>query len=644
MVRLSFRYLFKNKRQSLTLVIGVVLASILLFSVGILFSSFRDYLIGKALEENNYHVKIKGQIDFDDNIISLKEEYNTYFIKFKDVTKTYEYTDKLCHTNLCNEVYYNNKLLSLYGTGDDNYLELFKSLIIGIVFILAVSVFFIIYNCFQMVLTKKKKDIFLLSSLGATKGQTRKVFFLKEIICGFIGIILGLFFSIFFNAFVLKIINDILFEYFNGDLRFSLYLPFLWIPFIFLLIIVIFSSLFSLFKMRKYMVMDIYRDDDIDREVKGKIHKNFILSYAITNYERSKKKYRGGVICIFIFVLLLNSFMSFTSYMFRIFDDYVDLPKYDIALISSMDDYERLSDFSNFLKASKKVIFKACEQTVLIPKEFYNGNYQKTSNLFITNLGENKLINRVDSTTLKGDKMYRNFYSPFNNLKDIKIGNYKIEVSLTSKVPLGFENMLSEGSYVLNLSDNDFNLVCPKYEGRAFIWTDEKGLDDKVLDYALKNDFDDLSYVNVKKGYEFINNFILVLRLFMGLGLLIIAFIFVFGIFNVISANIVIRKREFATIKSLGLTNTGISLCLGLESLIISFKGLFYAFPFILLISRYLYVNLDRFFEIDLVFMNYKVFILSFLMSFLLVFGCMILSHLRLYRNSLIYNIKDDKF
>ena len=240
--------------------------------------------------------------------------------------------------------------------------------------------------------------------------------------------------------------------------------------------------------------------------------------------------------------------------------------------------------------------------------------------------------------------MYRNSYSPFNNLKDIKIGNYKIEVSLTSKVPLGFENMLSEGSYVLNLSDNDFNLVCPKYEGRAFIWTDEKGLDDKVLDYALKNDFDDLSYVNVKKGYEFINNFILVLRLFMGLGLLIIAFIFVFGIFNVISANIVIRKREFATIKSLGLTNIGISLCLGLESLIISFKGLFYAFPFILLISRYLYVNLDRFFEIDLVFMNYKVFILSFLMSFLLVFGCMILSHLRLYRNSLIYNIKDDKF
>ena len=644
MVRLSFRYLFKNKRQSLTLVIGVVLASILLFSVGILFSSFRDYLIGKALEENNYHVKIKGQIDFDDNIISLKEEDNTYFIKFKDVTKTYEYTDKLCHTNLCDEVYYNNKLLSLYGTGDDNYLELFKSLIIGIVFILAVSVFFIIYNCFQMVLTKKKKDIFLLSSLGATKGQTRKVFFLNEIICGFIGIILGLFFSIFFNVFVLKIINDILFEYFNGDLRFSLYLPFLWIPFIFLLIIVIFSSLFSLFKMRKYMVMDIYRDDDIDREVKGKIHKNFILSYAITNYERGKKKYRGGVICIFIFVLLLNSFMSFTSYMFRIFDDYVDLPKYDIALISSMDDYERLSDFSNFLEASKKVIFKACEQTVLIPKEFYNGNYQKTSNLFITNLGGNKLINRVDSTTLKGDKMYRNSYSPFNNLKDIKIGNYKIEVSLTFKVPLGFENMLSEGSYVLNLSDNDFNLVCPKYEGRAFIWTDEKGLDDKVLDYALKNDFDDLSYVNVKKGYEFINNFILVLRLFMGLGLLIIAFIFVFGIFNVISANIVIRKREFATIKSLGLTNIGISLCLGLESLIISFKGLFYAFPFILLISRYLYVNLDRFFEIDLVFMNYKVFILSFLMSFLLVFGCMILSHLRLYRNSLIYNIKDDKF
>ena len=644
MIELSLKFLRKNKKQSLTIIIGTMLASILLFSVGFLFSSFREYLISKALEKNDYHVRIKGVISDDSNIISLKEKDGEYYIKFDDINKTYKYTERLCHINLCDEINYNNKLLSLYGLGDNNYLDLFKSLIISVVFILSIAVFFIIYNCFQIFFTKKKKDIFLLFTAGASKKQIYKVFFFEEVLCSILGIICGFILSLGLNIFIIRVINSLLFEFLNGKLGFNFYIPFIWIPFIFMMMIVLFASLMPLFKIRKYKVITILKDDDIDKSVSLKKAHHFIFGYALTNYERGKKKYRGIIICVIILVFLFNSLMSFKKYMTYIFDNYINLPNYDVALISGMDDYNRLSDFGSYLNASKKVIFKSCEQKVMIPEKNYNKGFQKTSNLFITNLGGNKLINRVSSVNLKGNKMYNVDYKPFSKINELLVGDYKINVGLTDEVPFGFKNMLLEGNYVLNLGENDFNLVCLKYEGRAFIKTNEKGLDEKITEYANKNDFHDLSYVNVKKGYEFINNFMLVLKIFVFLCILIISLIGLCAVFNVVSANIKIRKREFATLKSLGFTNKNINLCLIIESLIISFKGCFYAFPFILLINRYLYVNLDDFFDMSFKMVDYKLLFFSFLISFLLVLWCMFLCHLRLYKDSLINNIKDDKF
>ena len=643
MLKLSLRYLKGNKKQSLTIIIGTILTSILLFSVGILFSSFREYLINVTLKSDNYHVSIKGMVTNDDNIISLKEKDDLYYIKYDDIRRTYEYTEKLCHTDLCEEVNYNDKLLSLYGVGDDNYLELFKSLISLIVFILSISVFFIIYNSFQIAFTKKKGDIALLSSVGASNNQICKIFFCGEFICGLLGIILGLVFSILLNLLIIRFINSMLFEVFNGDLKFNFYLPFIWIPFVFLMIIIFIASFLPLLKIRRYKVITLFKANDIDKSVALDGFKNFVFSYAFINYKRGRKKYRGLVICIFILMLLFNSFISFKSYALNIFDNYVNLPKYDISLISDENDYEKLSDFAVYLKADKEVVFKSCEQKVAIPKKNYNEGYQMSNNLFITNLGGGELINRVKDVTLKNNKMYKIDYKPLHDLKELVIGDYKISISLTDVVPFGFENMLLEGNYVLNLSDNDFNLVCPKYNGMAFIKTDEKGLDEKVSKYAEDKNLD-ISYVNVKKGYEFIDNFILLIKLFMFIFLLIIIFIVILAIFNVTSANVKVRKKEFATLKSLGFTKLNINLCLFFESLIISGKGCFYAFPFILMISRYLYVNFENFFDMKFMIMDYRMFLISFIFCFLLVLMCMFISHLFLYKVSLINNIKDDKF
>lgn len=641
MLGLSIRYFKKNKKQSLTIICAVILVSVLFFSVGILFSSFRQYLINKVIKENDYHVKIIGNVTFDENIISLKENDGEYYIKFNDIYKSYEYTERLCHTNDCKEIFYNNKLFSLYGIGDNNYLELFMSLIIGIIVILSVSVFFIIYNVFQMVFIKKRNDIFLFLTSGADWKQILKIFLFEDFILSILGIVIGFFLSIGLNLFLIKIINSVLFEFLNGKLGFYCYIPFILIPFIFIIVIILISSVLPLLKIKKYKIMDIFKKDDVDKSSNFQL-KNFALSLAFVNYERNKKKYRNLILCIFILIILFNSFFSFINYTLKIFNDFLNLPKYDVSLSTFGEDYEKLGDFSDYLKALEKNIFKTCVQKIEIPLKNYNAGFQKTSNLMITNLGGNNLINLVDNATLKGNKMYVQRYIPFKNINSLVIGDYKINVSLSSKVPFGFENLLLEGNYILNLSENDFNLICPEYSGMAFIRTKENGLDKKITDYAKKNDFYDLSYVNVKKGYEFINNVILILKVFMLISIFIIGVIAILVIFNIVSANIKIRKKEFCTLKSLGFEH--INLCLFIESLIICLKGCFYAFPFVLLINRYLWSNFEKFFDIKVMVFDYKVFLVSVFASFILVLSCMFLSHLNLYKNSLIKNIKDDKF
>ena len=280
MIKLSLSYLRKNKKQTLTVLIGIILASILLFSVGILFSSFRECLIKKILETNDFHVKIEGNLNglSDNNILSLKIDGDEYLIKFDDIYDTYRETDNICTQKTCDKIVYNVKLLSLYGIGDNNYLDLFKELLVGLVLILSIAVFFIIYNSFQISLTKRKRDVALLKAIGISNSQLYKVFLFEGIICGVLGLILGFSLSLFFNISIINLVNNLFDEVFGEGLELSLYRPFIFIPFIFIIFIILFSAILPLFKIKKYKVMELFRENDFVKKE----------SYHFKNFKKGK--------------------------------------------------------------------------------------------------------------------------------------------------------------------------------------------------------------------------------------------------------------------------------------------------------------------------------------------------------------------
>ena len=633
MIGLSLRYIKHNKKQTFTIVFGTVLASILMLSVGILFSSFRAYLIEKVLEENNYHVRIKGDLDGVKGDFSLNYQDGEYLIKFEDIKQTYNKVTEICKKVQCDKIVYNVRLLSLYGIGNNNYLDLFKKIIFVIVFILGVSVFFIIYNSFQIGITKKRRDIALFKMIGASNACLYKIFFVEGLFCFLVGICLGFGLSLFIDIGIINLMNEILSEVLGGRIKLYIYIPFLMIPLIFILIIVFLSVFIPLFRVMKYKAMDLFKESKLDKHFSLHL-KNFTLNYAYINYKRNQKKYRSLIVCVFILMLLFNSFVNLQNYTLKILNDYIRIPKYDLKLVSSESDYNKLKTFVLKLGSQKKTMYQSCIQEL-------NYDLKDINYVMVTDLGGNEVINLVDEIDLSSDKAIKKKYEIFQSLDYLNLNGINLKVKLTQNIPFGFENELITGRIILNLNRNDFEKVCPISSSNVLIKTDRNDLDKIVKNYASKNQFD-VSYINVKKASEIMNNFVLLIKFFTFFCVLLISLIAVFAFFNIVSANIQFRKKEFATLKSLGLINLKISLCLLFESLIVSFKGVIYSFPFILIISNSLYKNLGSYFDISLGIFDYPLFLFSFIMCFLLIFICMIFSHLNLYHRSLIWNIKNE--
>ncbi|MFY9504377.1 MAG: ABC transporter permease, partial [Dethiobacteria bacterium] len=67
--------------------------------------------------------------------------------------------------------------------------------------------------------------------------------------------------------------------------------------------------------------------------------------------------------------------------------------------------------------------------------------------------------------------------------------------------------------------------------------------------------------------------------------------------FNTISTNVALRRREFAMLKSVGLTPRGFNRMLNYESIFYGLKALLYGLPVSILISMWMYNSFGNMFE-----------------------------------------------
>jgi len=123
--------------------------------------------------------------------------------------------------------------------------------------------------------------------------------------------------------------------------------------------------------------------------------------------------------------------------------------------------------------------------------------------------------------------------------------------------------------------------------------------------------------------------------------IILITLIGVTNIFNTISTNVALRRREFAMLKSMGLTPEGFNKMINYESIFYGLKALLYGLPAGILVSIWMYKSFGHMFEFAF-FLPWKEILVCIAGVFIIVFATMLHAASRLKRDNIIDALKEE--
>ena len=357
---------------------------------------------------------------------------------------------------------------------------------------------------------------------------------------------------------------------------------------------------------------------------------------AYKNLKRSRKKYRTTIISIIVSVVIFIAISSFIQYGFQVTSSYyterennffvtysdsidemseedaINLNKkqFDelekIAQLDNIEKYsnkrnktltisnlnDKLTDFGKSLKEQINVSQKnAKEDTDYITlvslgkseyERFLNkigGNYEKYKDGAI--LLETYQYRDKDGKVVKGSKIYDWSKGDKIVAKD-ENKTYEINiVQSTDKRPMGLEDSTSNIS-ILVVSDEYMDKLGLSYNsGLAIKSNNPKELEKEIEQYRVENQIpENAMYVsNFDEAVRAENAVILVISIFLYGFITVITLIGVTNIFNTITTNMNLRRKEFAMLKSIGMTKAEFNRMIRLESIFYGLKSLIIGIP-----------------------------------------------------------------
>ena len=500
---------------------------------------------------------------------------------------------------------------------DDSSFKVIASLFGVAVFVIMVTSIFAIKNSFAISVSEKTKMYGMLSSVGATKKQIKKMVLFEGLVVGLIGIIIGIFFGIFATWIFTLIINFIAV---NASLLggSKLIYNFNILPVIIAIltsVIVIYLSVIS--GARKASKASPIKNIRNSGDVKSKkirtpkfISKLFgiggVISYK--NLKRSKKKYRVTIISLTVSIFIFIVASSLIEYALKIVSyEYVDL-KYNVAIRetfieNNLEELKRLDnsyvmynmhsnyEFSDSSHINEELKYVHEYEGEVFEEIFYNLNLyddesykkiMKDLNLDYEYMKDKVIIlNKVENS--------RKDNSRFINVTDYKKGDVielvdpnnkdgkpiKLVVGelLSDNYPVGLERRI--GDFSLNIVGN-YKYIDKEVINGGVIAIYYNSEEPYELEENIKKINDKIYVDNIEEAASKTKSMILILSIVSYSFILVLTLIGVTSVFNTINSNMELRKSEFATLKSVGMTKKEFNRMINLESFFYSFKSLFY--------------------------------------------------------------------
>ncbi|AUN14294.1 ABC transporter permease [Paraclostridium sordellii] len=505
-----------------------------------------------------------------------------------------------------------------------------------------------IYNAFSISINDRKKQFGILNSIGATKSQIMKIVFIEAIVVSVIGIPLGLITGTFAIDLIFKLIKYMFSSSVIAHLNLRVvYNPYVIIlSALIVLLTILVSAILPALNAAKTPPLEAIKNSSSLKLGKVKDSKLVRLLFktegvlAYKNLRRNKKKFRITLFSLIISVVIFISFSGFVELFIKANEASVGQVNYDVRLWKGgilegdkiIDDLNKVNGIkkisvrniygvafdvkeSNINKDYKDLIDKTFSKSEKNGETVYDFNYEQNTFQFtgdkdIDNL---KLINGSfdKETAIKENGIIlrnKSYYSEPGKKYDVSLTNYKVGDTINAYKFSRDENgkEIKEPIKLKVLATTDDLLPGNKmstYMGIDFITYNEVG---SKLGYDInsgniyinsdksKDTRDALKKIGEKYGYNVYDEVdnalemeqsIIAIKIFVYGFVLVISLVSITNIVNTISTNINLRKREFAIIKSIGVTPQGFNKMIYLESLLYGVLALVYGVPIGLLID-----------------------------------------------------------
>ena len=203
----------------------------------------------------------------------------------------------------------------------------------------------------------------------------------------------------------------------------------------------------------------------------------------------------------------------------------------------------------------------------------------------------------------------------------------------------GFENLWADGK-----SGNEFKPGNAIYSAYVVAENADEYQDTLEKETAENPEYSQISFYvsNMDKQMRDEKSLFTLLGVFAYGLIVVIALIGITNIINTLSTGMELRSREFATLRSIGMTDKQFAGMVRLESVFISVKALVIGVPLGILISYLLCVMMNRMDDAIIYEPPYKAIILCIVVVIMLIYAIMKLSMTKLRHNNIIETIKNE--
>lgn len=596
----------------------------------------------------------------------------------------------------------NTELLRYYGVmKQDSYSYTLYGFALVLIIIIMVASISLIYNAFAISVSERIRQLGMLASVGATKWQKRKHVYFEGFLIGIIGIPLGIIAGLAGIGITLAAIQPLLNSFINLSTPLHLVVSpvEIIVPVIFAALTIFISSWIPARRASKITPIDAIRQS---KEIKltNKVVKTNPLTRALFGFEgeialknlkRSRRKYRATVLSLIISLVLfltvsfyvgyIEAAMSAMSYGIN-FDFDVTCFNLTKTQKDTMDKIPQLSavkdsaEVKNAVGTFKFDSSKLTDSAKKAVKKDSDGNYPETAYIYSY---DTKAFEKYAKSLGLDPKDYEDPSNPkaivinyaqsvvggkhaVGKVTDLKSGDpltfissgkgsvkYGLTVgAVTDERPMGVLYQAFDSLAVV-MSDDDFSkinsgLISENQEINESVYLlakDNDKLQTQIDNLTKGISNDRLNVTNISAEQKKENNISIVNEVFIYGFIILISLICIANIFNTIQTNITLRRKEFAMLRSVGMTPKSFNRMLRYESVFYGLKALLYGIPISfgiqLILYRLVTGSLDTGFMMP--WLSYG---MAIALIFIIVFVTMLYSSAKVKKENIIDGLKED--